>query len=140
MANPQNIIGKEFKKGQSGNPAGRPKGIPNAKTRYQRILNMIEKVKNPVTGELEDFTVAEIMDMKLIQKARSGDISAYKEVMDRLEGRAAQAIDLTSGGESISKVRDLSDNEINERLQLIARVANRKPDSSDGTGSSPSKE
>lgn len=84
-----------FKPGQSGNPAGRPPGIPNAKTRYQRILNLIEKVKNPVTGEIEDFTVAEIMDMKIMQKARGGDLAAYKEIMDRLEGKAQQNIDMT---------------------------------------------
>ena len=104
MANAENLIGKGFKPGQSGNPAGRPKGIPNAKTRYQRILNLIEKVKNPVTGEIEEFTVAEIMDMKIMQKARSGDIKAYKEILDRLEGKAQQAVDLTTGGDKIEPI------------------------------------
>ncbi len=99
MANEQNLI--PAKKGEIRNPKGRGKGVPNAKTRYQRMLNLIEKVKNPVTGEIEEFTVAEIMDMKVMQKARNGDLPAYKEIMDRLEGRAQQAVDVTSGGETI---------------------------------------
>lgn len=100
--NPQNLI--PAKKGEVRNPKGRGKGVPNAKTRYQRILNLIEKVKNPVTGEIEEFTVAEIMDMKIMQKARSGDLPAYKEIMDRLEGKAAQSVDVTSDGEKISNM------------------------------------
>lgn len=87
---------KPVKKGQVLNPNGRPKGVPNAKTRYQRILNLVEKVKNPVTGEIEEFTVAEIMDMKMMQKARSGDVRAYKEIMDRLEGKATEHVEMES--------------------------------------------
>lgn len=92
------------KPGEIRNPKGRGKGVPNAKTRYQRILNLIEKVKNPVTGDIEDFTVAEIMDMKIMQKARNGDLAAYKEIMDRLEGKASQSVDVTSDGEKISNI------------------------------------
>lgn len=101
MIDPKAGESTQFKPGQSGNPSGRPKGIPNAATRYQRLLNLIEKVKNPVTGELEEFTVAEIMDMKIMQKARNGDLGAYKEIMDRLEGRAKQAVDMTTNGKDM---------------------------------------
>src|SRR5258706_16106157 len=96
-----NLRPVSWKPGQSGNPAGKPKGIPNAATRYQRQLNMVEHVKKPVSGEIEDFTVAEILDMQQMKKAREGESRAYKEVMDRLEGTPRQSVDMTSNGTPI---------------------------------------
>ncbi len=91
----------QFKPGQSGNPAGRPKGVPNTKTRLQRILNLIEEHKNPVTGELEKFTVAELLDMQQVIKARKGDTKAYQILLDRLEGRPQQSVDMTTNGKDL---------------------------------------
>ena len=98
MAIPNEHIG-QFKKGQSGNPAGRPKGVPNSKTRLLRLLELVQTKTNPITGEKEEFTVAEQLDMVLINKAIKGDIRAYQEVMDRLEGKAKQSteVELTGG-------------------------------------------
>jgi hypothetical protein len=94
MPNPDNIKGKEFKPGQSGNPAGRPPGIPNAKTRYRRLLELTTKATNPITKEQEDFTQLELMDMAIFNKALKGDLAAYKEIMDRTEGRATQPVNV----------------------------------------------
>lgn len=90
-----------WKPGQSGNPKGRPKGIEHSSTRLLRLLKLTQKIKNPVSGELEEFTVLEQIDMKLIQKARSGDLPAVKELLDRLEGKAQQSMDVTTKGEAI---------------------------------------
>ena|ERR1035441_5072449 len=81
----------EFKPGKSGNPKGKPPGTQNSATRFKRILYLIEKAKNPVTGELENFTVLELMDMKIMQKARNGDLQAWNSILDRLEGKAMPA-------------------------------------------------
>ena len=81
-------------KGEVRNPNGRPKGIPNSKTRYLRLLALVQKVKNPVTGEMEEFTVMEQMDMKMFSKALTGDIRAYENIMDRLEGKPQQTVDM----------------------------------------------
>lgn len=89
-----------FKPGQSGNPKGRPPGIPNARTRYLRLLTLTEKIKNPVTDEMEEFSIMEQLDMQIIAKARRGDISAYKEIMDRLEGKPQQTVDMNHGIDS----------------------------------------
>ncbi len=100
MANEQNL--KPFPKGVSGNPAGKPKGVQNSKTRLLRLLELVTKVRNPVTGEEEDFSIAEQLDMQIIAKARKGDLKAYEVILDRLEGKAEQSTELeVSGGLNI---------------------------------------
>lgn len=94
MANEQNL--KPFPKGVSGNPAGKPKGVKHSKTRLLRLLQLVTKVRNPVTGEKEEFTVAEQLDMIILQKAFKGDLRAYQEILDRLEGRAKQTTDINA--------------------------------------------
>lgn len=92
MAN-KNAIPPEhgkFKPGQTGNPNGRPNGVPNAATRYKRFLELTQHGKNPVTGEAEDLTIAELMDLQQIKRAMGGDLAAYKEILDRLEGKSLQ--------------------------------------------------
>ena len=96
MAN-KNAIPPEhgkFKTGQSGNPNGRPKGVPNTSTRLQRFLNATRRGKNPVSGEEEEFTVAELMDLQQIAKAIKGDTAAWEKILDRLEGKARTPVDM----------------------------------------------
>ena len=94
MANEQNLT--PFPKGVSGNPAGKPKGVQHSKTRLLRLLELVTKVRNPVTGDDEEFTIAEQLDMQIIAKARKGDLKAYEILLDRLEGRPKQTTDITA--------------------------------------------
>jgi hypothetical protein len=94
MAGIDNLV--HFKKGESGNPNGRPKGVQNSKTRLLRLLELVTKMKNPVTGEEEEFSLAEQLDMQVIAKARKGDLKAYEMILDRLEGRAKQTTDINA--------------------------------------------
>jgi hypothetical protein len=96
MANEQNLT--PFPKGVSGNPAGKPKGVEHSKTRLLRLLQLVTKVRNPVTGEDEEFTIAEQLDMKIIAKAMKSDLKAYQEILDRLEGRAKQTNEIELSG------------------------------------------
>ena len=101
MANEQNLT--PFKKGEVANPNGRPKGIPNSKTRLLRLLELVQVKTNPITGEKEEFTVAEQLDMMVLQKEFKGDLKAYQEILDRLEGRAKQTNEIElSGGLQIN--------------------------------------
>jgi hypothetical protein len=79
-----------WQKGQSGNPAGRPKGAQNRSTIARKWLEVNEQIKNPITGELETLTQEDIITLAQIKKARNGDSVAYKSIMDSGYGSATQ--------------------------------------------------
>ena len=96
MANEQNLIPAQ--KGEIRNPNGRPKGVPNSKTRLLRLLELVQVKTNPITGEKEEFSVAEQLDLMVLKKAFNGDLKAYQEILDRLEGRAKQTNEIELSG------------------------------------------
>jgi hypothetical protein len=78
---------KPFPKGVSGNPNGRPKGLRNRSTIVREWLEATESMKNPITGQSEKLTQYDIITLALIQKARKGDVQAFKELMDSSFGK-----------------------------------------------------
>lgn len=108
MATIENL--QPFKPGSDPRRGVKPKGIEHSSTRLKRLLAITQQLKNPITGEKEGFSVIEQIDLRLIQMARSGDIKAIRELLDRLEGKAqqnvAQTLDVTSKGESIAIAPD----------------------------------
>lgn len=81
-----------FKKGQSGNPKGRPK-LPDLREAIAKIL----------ADEKDGHTALEATLMALRAKAVKGDIRAAEVLLDRGYGKAQQAIDHTTGGEKITQ-------------------------------------
>lgn len=81
MANEQNL--KHFKKGESGNPNGRPRKLPE-----------LDKLLADVMGEEKDgLSAAEAILKALRAKATKGDIRAAELLLDRAYGKAKQTID-----------------------------------------------
>jgi len=83
-------------KGESGNPAGRPKGSKNRSTIARRWLEVNQSLKNPITGENETMSQEDLMTLALIKKAREGDVNAYKALMDSGYGAPVQQIEQTN--------------------------------------------
>jgi hypothetical protein len=102
MPNPENLIGKEFKKGQSGNPKGRPKGVKNRSTIARQWLSVEEEASNPITGKIEKLSQEDIITLQQIKKARKGDTNSYKALLDSSYGLPGQQTDLTTNGESLN--------------------------------------
>lgn len=94
MANEENLI--LFKKGESGNPNGRPKGSKNRSTIVQKWLEVNQSLKNPITGVDENMSQEDLMTLALIKKAREGDVQAYKALMDSGYGSPIQQIEQTN--------------------------------------------
>lgn len=95
MANPENIKKYEFKKGESGNPNGRPKGSKNRSTIAKKWLEVNQNSKNPITGSVEDMSQEDLITLAQIKKAREGDTSSYKALMDSVYGAPIQQVDQT---------------------------------------------
>jgi hypothetical protein len=81
-----------FKKGQSGNPKGRPKGALNMATVLERTLR--ERVVINENGKRKTITKLEAAYKQLSNKAASGELKALQLVsalVRSAEDRAAQA-------------------------------------------------
>jgi hypothetical protein len=89
----KNEILNQFKKGESGNPNGRPKGTKNRSTIARQWLEVNQSLKNPLTGENETMSQEDLMTLALIKKARDGDVGAYKALMDSGYGAPVQQIE-----------------------------------------------
>jgi hypothetical protein len=73
--------------GSHGKETGRPKGSRNRSTIVREWLEATESMKNPITGQSEKLTQYDIITLALIQKARKGDVQAFKELMDSSFGK-----------------------------------------------------
>lgn len=89
--NPQNL--KPIKKGEVRNPKGRIKGSKNMTTILREILEMKVDYQDPTWKNKQKVTKKYVMIAKIIELAMKGDIRAYENIIDRLEGKPVQQID-----------------------------------------------
>ena len=93
MANEENL--RPAQKGEVRNPNGRPKGAKNRSTIARQWLEVNQSLKNPLTGEQETMSQEDLMTLALIKKAREGDVTAYKALMDSGYGAPLQQVEQT---------------------------------------------
>lgn len=80
-----------FQKGQSGNPAGRPRNEQTITTVLRRLL-----------AEKQDGTTgAEHVAATLLKMATDGDVKAIAIVLERIDGKVTEPIDVTSKGKRL---------------------------------------
>ena len=85
MPKPENIEPHKFKKGQTGNPNGRPRKLPE-----------LDKLLADVLGEEKDGVTAGEAILKAIRaRAAKGDVRAAELLLDRAYGKPKQSIDNT---------------------------------------------
>jgi hypothetical protein len=83
MPKPENIEPHKFKKGQTGNPNGRPRKLPE-----------LDKLLADVLGEEKDGITAGEAILKAIRaRAAKGDVRAAELLLDRAYGKPKQSID-----------------------------------------------
>lgn len=71
-----------FRKGESGNPRGRPKGRQNSATVLHKVLN--ETVTITENGKPKTITKLEAPVMQLVNKAMSGNSAAMRLMVTNL--------------------------------------------------------
>jgi hypothetical protein len=97
-----------FKKGQSGNPNGRPK-LPDLREAMAKVL----------AEEKDGMTALEAILKALRAKATKGDVRAAQELIDRGFGKAQQFIDHTTKGEKIKPIFQVIDRQDIESLNKL---------------------
>jgi DNA-binding GntR family transcriptional regulator len=75
-----------FAPGESGNPGGRPK---RAKLWQDAILRAIKR------REQDDPQALEKLADKLLSQVDAGDVAAMREFGDRIDGKVAQALEMS---------------------------------------------
>jgi len=93
MAREDNL--KKFTSEYQPKNNGRPKGSRNRSTIARKWLEVNQSLKNPLTGENETMSQEDLMTLALIKKAREGDVSAYKALMDSGYGAPLQQVEQT---------------------------------------------
>lgn len=105
----EKVLGRPWQKGQSGNPGGRPRGLPKISSALHRLL---------MTGPEEVYepkNKADVLALQLYDSATKGDTYACREILDRTEGKVAQGLQLSTA--------DLPTTEIVERLTVAFSAA-----------------
>ena len=90
-----------FKKGQSGNPKGRPKGVKNFQTELCSVLR--SKVTITVAGKSKPVGTVEAALMRLREKALKGDQRAL-EILLGYARESSGASDARSRERKLSKL------------------------------------
>ena len=76
-----------WRKGESGNPSGRPKRpLTDA---YNAQLARVKE------GDRQNRTYAQLIAEAMMKQALKGNVMATREITDRIEGKARQAVDVT---------------------------------------------
>ena len=85
---------RQWKKGQSGNPKGRPVGSVNL---TNRIRMAVEQVVQKATSEDErDKTVGDLLVESAIEAAKKGNHHFFKEIIARTDGKVADHVIIES--------------------------------------------
>lgn len=111
MANPNpNTKGLiKYKKGQTGNPNGRPSIVNNIKNYIREALS--EKIPG------SDTTKLEVLTQKLLYMAGKGNMKALELVMAYGYGKPQQNVDVTTNGESMQSVLIVPESVANSLLK-----------------------
>lgn len=125
-----------WKKGQSGNPGGRPSRLPITEA-YRAIgkrravdvnPGMLDVLKRAGFEVTDETTMNEVLALTQFMESLKGETKAASEITDRVEGKAIQRVELTGaeGGpvESVDLSR-LTDAQLAEyqRLQSIVTIS-----------------
>jgi hypothetical protein len=104
---------KPWDKGESGNPSGRPKGALGRATIARYWLEAKTAEENKLTGDTEVLSQEDLITLAIIQKAKTGDVQAYRELLNSAYGQATQPITLDTDYIDLS---DLTTDEIRKLL------------------------
>jgi hypothetical protein len=119
-----------FKKGQSGNPQGRPKGVPNMATVLDRTLR--ERVVINENGKRKTITKLEAAIKQLSNKAASGELKALQLLSALVRSAEDRTVQATISKSALEEGDEKVFFGILERFEA-ARKENQKGSNESGT-------
>jgi hypothetical protein len=96
--------------------SGKPVGAQHFSTMFKKVIRQA----GGVSKEGEKVSYDEIMVKKIVNLAAGGNLKAATIVMDRVDGKVRQPVDVTSGGERIEGTVVLSAEE-DDRIKKLFR-------------------
>ncbi len=121
-----------WQKGQSGNPAGRKKNIDTLTSLVREELKKVPVLKNKdgkpvVNTKTWSQLLAEALPAAVLKGLVRGDVKPYALLLERLEGKPQQPIDITSDGKKLGYDIKVTDETIANGVAIIqkARTASR---------------
>lgn len=106
MANRKPSPKTRFKKGQSGNPGGRPKGR-SVTAIVRELLDADTFGGKKLAGGKR---VADLVAERIVAEAVRGKFPFAREILERLEGKTSQPLDVTAAGDLFRTVLYLPEN------------------------------
>ena len=126
MPNAENVIHHSFKPGESGNPAGRPKGSRGRSAIVRQVLGMQNVLPDKVFADLKRLypevekrmTIAEVMTIVQANKAvTKQDTAAYRAIMDY----APEQLEEMSEMERVQKYVGIRDSIIDKHYRFLEK-------------------
>lgn len=104
---------KPWKKGESGNPKGKPPGTKNFRDVLEKIMRTEMLAKDPFNGEMRMISNQELLMLKLVSIARSKstsikDLRAIETIMDRIDGKPIQ-VQKIEGLNNDAEIKEIMD-------------------------------
>ena len=100
-----NTIGNRFRQGESGNPKGRRPERP--------LTTALREVLDANDGE-----IIKVLVQTAIDRAKAGDFRYFKEIMDRVDGKVTNRMDVSDDGQSYLDLPGLTA----EELDVLAEM------------------
>jgi len=91
----------QWKKGQSGNPNGRPKNSLNIKKIILEMLALEEKIVNPITKNEVKLNQLQIIVIAHIKKSRKGDVRSTEWLSENGFGKVTDRVEIAADASSV---------------------------------------
>jgi len=113
-----------WKPGESGNPSGRPRKLPITE-RYATIAELpvpdylLTALKLSEAERREIKTYGDALALSQFRAAIKGKTEAAREIADRLEGKARQAVEVSGPEGGPLDVQHVTDGELDARIKEL---------------------
>lgn len=99
---------KHFEAGWKGGP-GRPKGVKPITYYLRRLLEAEINVKDIETGEIVKKSGAEGLSLSIYKAAIEGNVNAFIQIRDMIEGKIVQKTELTGSDGEPLKIQNIGE-------------------------------